>query len=153
MERGQTWATMSNNKKAENEGGKEGRRWVHSVITNSLRSVNSQWKCTQSIGLNEARSSSLALWCAFPQVVDMLTELLSISWPDVWGFLCRVYRITNVFPAGAIFPSKSSLTHGETPAGTNVQRSSREAQLRFHERVLQRLNRQDKVLMCPCCKG
>ena len=58
LEGGQTGATVSNNKKkAENEGGKEGRRWDHSVMTNSLRSTHSG----NVPRLNEAHSSSLAL--------------------------------------------------------------------------------------------
>lgn len=125
-------------KKQNYEGGKEGRRWDTSVMTRNPRSVNCQWKCTQTVGLNEATGNSLAQWCAFPQVAEMLTNFFFLSWPGVWGFLCRVSWITNMFPSGAHFTSNSSLTHGDTPAGTNVQSSSGEAQLRVYECVLQR---------------
>lgn len=62
-------------KKAEYDGGKYGRRWDISV----MKSANSQWKCTQTVGLNEAHSSSLAHGCALPQVAEMLSQLLSLS--------------------------------------------------------------------------
>lgn len=136
-------ANMSNHKKkAECEGGEKVGH-----LCDDQKSVNSQCKCTQTVGQNEA--CSLAQWCAFPQVAEMLTQRLSLSWPGVWGFLCRVSRITKVDPSGAH-------THGDTPAVTNVQSSSGWGTVKglwVCAAVTVRQNKQEKVLMCPCCKG
>jgi len=67
-------------------------------------SVKSQWKYTQTVGLNEARSSSsLAPRCAFPQVAEMLTQRLSLSWPSACGDFFAASWIPNAFPSGAHF--------------------------------------------------
>lgn len=52
-----------------------------------------------------------ARWCVFPQVAVMLTQLLSLSWPGVWRFLCRVSQIANLHPPGACLTSTRSQRH------------------------------------------
>lgn len=104
---------MSNHKKAGHSGWTEWRRWGTSAVTRNRSLVNCQWKCTHTMRLNEAYSSSFAQWCAFPQVAEMLTQPLSLSWPGMWGFLCRAFWVTNAPPSESHFPSTSSLTNSQ----------------------------------------